>query len=208
MNKSFGVFLVFIFFLSSAVLAQNRFTKMADDAFADQMYNLALTRYQKAYSKVKNNKGEKDRISFRMAECYRFMDNMKKAMVAYKRLATGKYAKQEPKVILYYADALKYNGNYDDAIAQYKAYKEKVPNDPKADTGISTSLRAKEWMANPSKYQVTWEKKLNSKDDDFAPAYSDKTHQKPHFHLRPSRLHGKRDRQLDRPAFLRYLHGA
>ncbi len=177
MNKSLGVFLFFIFILSSAVVAQNKYTKAADDAFADQMYNMALSRYQKAYSKVKNNKGEKDRISFRMAECYRMMNNTKKAMVAYKRLATGKYAKQEPKVILYYADALKSNGNYDEAITQYQAYKEKVPADDKAEIGIESCKLAKEWMANPSKYQVTWEKKINSKDDDFAPAYSDKNHQ-------------------------------
>src|ERR1039457_2152335 len=177
MNKSLGVFLLFIFLLTSAVHAQNKFTKSADDAFADQMYNMALSRYQKAYSKVKNNKGEKDRISFRMAECYRYMDNMKKAMVAYKRLAMGKYAKQEPRVILYYADALKCNGLYDEAIVQYQAYKEAVPKDEKGDIGIESSKLAKEWIANPSKYQVTWEKKLNSKDDDFAPAYSDKNHQ-------------------------------
>ncbi len=176
MNKSPGILLLFFIFLSSAVLAQSKYSKSADDAFADQMYNLALTRYQKAYSKVKSNKGEKDRIAFRMAECYRLMNNTKKSEIAYKRLATGKYAKQDPKVILYYADALKCNGNYDEAIKQYQAYRERVPKDDLAEKGIETSKMAKEWMANPSKYQVKWEKKINSKDDDYAPAYSDKTH--------------------------------
>src|SRR5512136_2920019 len=107
MKKTPGFILIFFFLFSGAVIAQNKYSKAADDAFADQMYNLALTRYQKAYSKVKNNKGEKDRISLRMADCYRLMNNMKKAEIAYKRLANGKYAKEDPKVILYYADALK-----------------------------------------------------------------------------------------------------
>ena len=109
MNKVRGIFLLLLFFISSLIFAQNKYSKSADDAFTDQQYLTALTRYQKAYSKVKNNKVERDRISFRMAECYRMMNNMKKAEIAYKRLATGKYVKTDPKVLLYYADALKTN---------------------------------------------------------------------------------------------------
>jgi peptidoglycan-associated lipoprotein len=175
MNKSLGIFLIIFFLFSTASIAQNKYSKAADDAFVDQMYSLALTRYQKAYSKVKKNKAEKDRISLRIADCYRLMNNMKKAEIAYKRLALGKYSKDDPKVILYYADALKANGNYDDAITQYTSYQEKVPKDKRADEGIETCNMAKDWMKNPSKYDIKWEKKLNSKEDDFAPAYADKT---------------------------------
>lgn len=157
------------------VTAQNKFSRAADEAFSDQMYLLALQKYQKAYSKVKKNRGERDRISFRMAECYRMMNNTKKAEAAYKRLANNpKYTKDDPKAILLYADMLKINGNYDEAVKQYEAYKEKVPNDPKAAVGIETCALAKEWMANPSKYEVKWEKILNSKEDDFAPSYADR----------------------------------
>ncbi len=176
MNKVRGIFLLLLFFISSLLFAQNRYSKSADDAFTDQQYLTALTRYQKAYSKVKNNKVERDRISFRMAECYRMMNNMKKAEIAYKRLATGKYVKTDPKVLLYYADALKTNGNYKEAINQYKAYLEKVPNDTRAQRGVETCNQAMEWIKNPGKYEVKWEKKINGKDDDYAPAYADKTH--------------------------------
>jgi len=165
-----------IFFISCSLIAnaQNKFVRAADDAFSDQMFLLALQKYQKAYSKVKNNKAERERISFRMAECYRMMNNTKKSEVAYKRCITAKYYNKDPKVLLYYADALKMNGNYDEALIQYQAYKEKVPNDPKADLGIESCSLAKEWIANPSKYEVKWEKNLNSKEDDYAPAYADK----------------------------------
>lgn len=175
MNKTLGISLIFLLFFSTFTIAQNKYSKAADDAFTDQMYSLALTRYQKAYSKVKKNKAERDRISLRMADCYRMMNNTKKAEIAYKRLALGKYSKDDPKVILYYADALKANGNYDDAILQYTSYLEKVPGDKSADIGIETCNLAKEWMKNPSKYEIKWEKKLNSREDDFAPAYADKT---------------------------------
>ncbi len=176
MNKVRGIFLLLLFFISSLIFAQNKYSKSADDAFTDQQYLTALTRYQKAYSKVKNNKVERDRISFRMAECYRMMNNMKKAEIAYKRLATGKYVKTDPKVIIYYADALKTNGNYKEAINQYKLYLDKVPNDARAQRGVETSNLAMEWIKNPGKYEVKWEKKINGKDDDYAPAYADKTH--------------------------------
>jgi peptidoglycan-associated lipoprotein len=176
MNKVRGIFLLLLFFISALIFAQNRYTKMADDAFTDQQYLTALTRYQKAYSKVKNNKIERDRINFRIAECYRMMNSMKKAEIAYKRLATSKYVKTDPKILLYYADALKTNGNYTEAINQYKAYLEKVPKDARAQRGVETCEQAMEWIKNPSKYDVKWEKKINGRDDDYAPAYADKTH--------------------------------
>jgi peptidoglycan-associated lipoprotein len=176
MSKSSGILIFFLFLFSSAVLAQSKYSKMADNAFADQQYMIALERYQKAYSKVRKNKSERDRVSFRIAECYRMMNNMKKAEIAYKRLITTNYMKTEPKILIYYADALKTNGNYDEAINQYKAYLEKYPNDTRAEIGIESCTEAKEWIKNPSKYTVKWEKKINTKDDEFAPAYADKTH--------------------------------
>jgi len=169
------IYSAILLFFTLPVLAQNKATKAADDAFTDQLYFTALQKYQKASSKVKKNKAERDRITFRIAECYRMMNNTKKAETAYKRLLTNvKFIKDEPRVLLYYANALKANGNYDEAIRQYQAYKELAPKDPKGDQGVETCKLAKEWLANPSKYTVKWEKTLNSKDDDFAPAYADK----------------------------------
>ncbi|MEI7662233.1 MAG: tetratricopeptide repeat protein, partial [Bacteroidota bacterium] len=169
--------LLILLFLTGAQasFAQTKLTKAADDAYADQMFLPALLKYQKAYSKIKNNKGERDRISLRIAECYRMMNNTKKAEASYKRLINNaKYIKENPKILLYYADMLKVNGNYEEAIKQYTAYKEFAPKDTKADIGIETSTLAKEWIANPTKYGVKWEKMLNSKEDDYAAAYADK----------------------------------
>jgi peptidoglycan-associated lipoprotein len=86
----------------------------------------------------------------------------------------AKYVKDNPRILLSYADMLKANGNYDEAIKQYKAYKESGPADPRADLGIATCTLAKEWVENPTKYSVKWEKMLNTKEDDFAAAYADK----------------------------------
>ena len=108
------VFLAVIF-VSSGALAQNRYSRSADESFNDQQYFLAVKKYQKAYSKVKKNKEERERISFQMAECYRLMNNTKRAETGYKRLLTSKLITKQPKIYLYYADALKANGNYEEA---------------------------------------------------------------------------------------------
>jgi peptidoglycan-associated lipoprotein len=171
------VFLLILLFIASTAgsYAQNRFSKAADAAFSDQLYLTALQKYQKAYSRVKKNKAERERISLRIAECYRMMNNTKKAESSYKRLVINtKYIKENPRVLLAYADMLKVNGNYEEAIKQYKAYKDLVPKDLKADIGMETCKLAKEWMENPTKYDVKWEKLLNTKEDDFAAAYADK----------------------------------
>jgi len=160
--------------ISGEVTAQKKFSKAADLAFADQQYALALEKYQKAYSKVKKNRDERDRISFQMAECYRMMNNTKRAEVAYKRLTGDKYLKNNPKILLFYADALKTNGKYEDAIEQYTAYKELFPDDSVSQTGIESCNQAIEWIGNPSKYTVELQKKISGREDDFAPAYADK----------------------------------
>ncbi|TSA30250.1 MAG: hypothetical protein D4R67_00720 [Bacteroidetes bacterium] len=164
----------FLLVTTGEVTAQNKHTKAADDTFADQQYSLALERYQKAYSKVKKNREERDRISFQIAECYRLMNNTKRAEVSYKRLTGDRYLKKNPKILLYYADMLKANGKYEEAVEQYTAYKTEVPDDPAADAGISTSTMALEWMENPSKYGVELQKKICTREDDFAPAYADR----------------------------------
>jgi len=57
LNSRLSFLLVFLITASMAI-AQNKATKAADDAFADQLYLTALQKYQKASSKVKNNKAE------------------------------------------------------------------------------------------------------------------------------------------------------
>ena len=53
--------------LSSTAYGQKKRTQIADQAFLDEHYYVAIDRYKKAYSKVKNNKAEKSRIAFNIA---------------------------------------------------------------------------------------------------------------------------------------------
>jgi len=174
MNKLFSIILIsgFLFALPLAMNAQRNPAKSADEAFSKQQYSLAIDKYKKAYSKVKKNKEEKNRITAQLAECYRLTGNYKRAVASYKRLIKNEFDKRNPEIILHYANMLKITGNYEEAIVQYNSYAERVPEDVRGRKGAETTALIEQWIENPSKYEVTNIKKINSREADFAPSYT------------------------------------
>jgi peptidoglycan-associated lipoprotein len=173
-----------IFFLGLLVLlsfnqvsGQKRtFIRTADEAFEDERYAVAVEKYQKAYTKVKKNPVERDRISFRMAECYRKMGDMKRANLQYKRLIKNGYDSKEPIILLHYANAQKADDNLDEAKKYYELYDKKVPDDPRGKYGLEACQKMPNWLEYESKYQFQDVKGLNSRESDFAPTYSNEEH--------------------------------
>ncbi|MBK6966998.1 MAG: OmpA family protein [Bacteroidales bacterium] len=153
--------------------AQSRRIAAAEEAFSSFQYNLAATRYKKAFSKTKS-RPEKDRISFQMAECYRMMNSTKKAEANYRRIIKSDFARRNPIVYLYYADMLRFNEKYDIAKDYYTMYAENVPEDIRGANGVKSCQLAAEWIASPTKYSIANLKKVNSKSDDFSASYADK----------------------------------
>jgi peptidoglycan-associated lipoprotein len=174
MNKLFSIILVFgfIILIPNISLSQRNPAKSADEAFAKQQYSLAIDKYKKAYSRVKKDKDEKTRINAQLAECYRLTGNYKRAEAYYKRLIKAEYDKSNPEILLHFANMLKINGDYEEAIVQYNAYTERVPDDPRGKNGAEATALIEKWIENPSKYEVTNVKKINSREADFAPAYT------------------------------------
>ena len=160
--------LLFVF-MSGDLYAQRRnYAKNADLAFGRKQYIEAADRYKKAYRKTRRNKEERNRISFQMAECYRLIGLTKRAEPYYKRLLKTEYPNTHPEVYLYMAETYKMNEKFKDAIEMYEAYAQRVPGDPRGQLGVETTQQIQEWMENPSKYQLTALKKVNStKDSDF-----------------------------------------
>ncbi len=170
LNKYFLFFLMLL--LPMISLAQKKSPAHAADAlFEKQQYYAAIDKYRKSYIKIKNNREEKNRIIYRLADCYRFTENYRRAEIAYKRLVRYGWAKNHPEILLHLADMLKIDGKFDEAIEQYKAYEERVPDDPRGKLGAETAAKIQKWINNPSKYKVTDVRKLNSREADFAPAF-------------------------------------
>jgi peptidoglycan-associated lipoprotein len=169
------IFVLFAFNQASGQ-KQRSYIRSADDAFADERYSVAIEKYQKAYTKIKKNPSERDRISFQLAECYRKTGEIKRAEIQYKRLIKNGYDSKEPVILLYYANAQKSEGNLDEAKTYYELYEKKAPDDPRGKYGIQACDLIPKWTEYESKYEVADVKGLNSRQADFAPTYSSETY--------------------------------
>jgi peptidoglycan-associated lipoprotein len=148
--------------------------KKADTAFAMQQYSYAATLYQKAYSKIKKaNNIERNRISYQIAEAYRMSGQFKKAVPIYNRIITAKYFNIEPLCVLHLADIHRFNGNYEKAVDNFEIYLELVPDDKETIAKRDFCEKAKEYLSNPTKYEIVLQKKLSSRDNDYSPRYLD-----------------------------------
>ncbi len=152
--------------------AQKNWSLDADNAFKYYQYYEAVAMYKKAYSKLKKNKAEKARMVFQIAECYRLTNDTKSAETWYKKAVALKYPDQL--ATLYYADMLKVNEKYDEAIIQYNAYKDINTSDTRGAKGAESCTLAQQWKDNPTRYEVENMKQFNTKDMDYASTYYDK----------------------------------
>ncbi|MBR4391241.1 MAG: OmpA family protein [Bacteroidales bacterium] len=146
--------------------------KNADLAFGRKQYTEAADRYKKAYKRSKRNKSERARISFQMGECYRLIGLPKRAEPYYKRVIKTDFPSTHPEVYLYLAETCKSIEKYKEAVEYYESYIHMVPDDPRGQLGLETTNLIQEWIENPSRYEITEMKKINSKNSDFAATWT------------------------------------
>ncbi|HNQ61878.1 MAG TPA: OmpA family protein [Bacteroidia bacterium] len=164
--------IVSLFLLSSGSLSAQRTPLIqADLAFSKGDYYDAAILYKKAYTKEKN-KVKKAEIIYKVAESYRLVNDFRNQEVWYNKSIKAKY--KDPIAILQYADALKYNGKYDEAIVQYTNYLKEVPSDPRGQNGITSCEQAQKWQDKPTRYKVENVSPINTKYGDFGAFYSHK----------------------------------
>ena len=173
-RKIFFTLIITFVFSIQPILAQNKACKSADIAFERKQYNTAIERYKKAYKKNSKKKDQdtRDYITYQLAECYRLTEASKLAESHYKRLLKTEYPKNNPTIYLYYADALKRNKKYEDAIANYTIYNEMMPDDPRGIAALNDIENIQKWIETPTRYEVTRIKKLNSRATEFGVAWT------------------------------------
>lgn len=170
MNKSKLILTFFLSIILSFSL-QAQTIRDADYDFQHSRYQKALDGYQKGIKKIKKNPVEVRRVNFQIAECYRIMGNLKRAEQAYLRLEKRNYQKDNPMLLFQLGSLYQLRGEYDLALKYYEQYKKRVPDDARIDARIEGSKKAKYWNENPTRYEVENLKKLNSKQDDWAPRW-------------------------------------
>ena len=143
----------------------------ADNLFRDCQYEKSLEAYKKGIKKLSSNRVEIQRATFRIAECYRIMGDLKKAEQQYLRLEKKNYQKDNPIILYHLGNIYNLRGDYDQALAFYNKYKKRAADDARADTAIVGCQNAKMWLENATRYEVENLKKFNTRDDEWAPRW-------------------------------------
>ena len=165
MNKPIAFLLCFFLFFLSCKTA-----KLSDAVEKEERgeYFGAAEVYRKVYNKTSSKKTYlRGSIAFHMAECYRRTGNAQRAFSAYSN--SIRYQFPDSSSILHSAQMLHKLGRYSDAIKQYQAFLEIVPNNTLALNGITGCDSAVVWKKNPTKYIVKKMDKFNSRDGEFSP---------------------------------------
>lgn len=150
--------------------AQGRRSERAYDAYNAGEYFDAIDEFKNTYSKTKKaDKESRAEYIFMIAECYRLVNDPRNAETWYKLAVKSSYSRPEAQFWL--ASTLKKNGKYQQAIEEFRNYKQVAPADAKADQEIRACELALEWQRNPDAYVVEEIKELNSKEADFSPAF-------------------------------------
>ncbi len=160
-----------LFVFSFGAYSQKNYAKDANKAFDQKEYFNAIELYKKALSKTRN-KEEKARITFYIAECYRFTGDVKQQETWYTKTIKVRYS--DPVAILYLADAKRSMAKYDEAVIEYANYAKEVPSNTAGKDGMRSCELAQKWKDSPTRYKVENMAQINSKQSDFAPSYADK----------------------------------
>jgi len=188
-NSHFITLLIFLFLgaFSTQIRAQqeeenqddgspdlNRHIVAANNAYEHQQYSVAIEKYKKGYSKIDGRKYDlKGKISFRLAESYRKNGMFRRASIYYYRAVRFDYATKNPEVYLHYGQMLQMNEDYEDAIEAFNNYLEYKPDSEIAKKGIKSCQLTQKWKENPTGFTVDNPYRINSGENDFAPAYAD-----------------------------------
>jgi peptidoglycan-associated lipoprotein len=149
-------------------------TAKLSDAIAKEErgeYYDAAQVYRKVYAKTSPKKTYlRGSIAFHLAECSRESGNIQKALSAYSNAIRFQYP--DSSAVFYSAQILHKLGRYNDAIKQYNAFLDSVPEHILAKNGIIGCDSANFWKNNPSLYNVKKMDKFNSRAGEFSPIFT------------------------------------
>ncbi len=164
----FAVLLIFISPPDGS--AQKRKSERAYASFNAGEYFDAIDHFKDAYSKAKkSDRATRAELGYMIAECYRLTNDPRNAETWYKLAVKSSFSK--PEASYWLGATLKKNGKYQQAIEEFRKFKQVAPSDARADQEIRACELALEWQRNPEPYRVEEMKDLNSRKSDFSPAF-------------------------------------
>ena len=142
----------------------------ADRHFARGEYFEAAEKYRKVYRKTSPKKRDlRGEVAFRMGESYRLINNPIRANAAYANAV--RYNANYNTLHLQYARTLHKAAKYKEAAIQYEEFLKLFPDNAFALNGLEGTKLAAEWKASPTPYEI---KRMSlfetSKGGEFSPA--------------------------------------
>ena len=143
----------------------------ADKKFALGEYYRAAELYKNVYASVpRKKKALKAEVAFKMGNAYRAIEQNKKAEQAYKNATRG--GCRDSSLVYRYAETMRQNGKYSEALKLYADYARQDPNSQLAENGVlSCRLATTDWKT-PTRYEVTKAAAFNSRFSEFCPAFA------------------------------------
>ena len=166
-NRKLLIGLSILLMLSSCSI--NSRIQKADKKFELGEYYAAGEMYRSVYGQIptKKNKKQKAEVAFKMGNAYRLIENNKRAESAYKNAI--RHNCKDSLVHYYYAEVLKNNGKYKEALKQYQEFEKLSPENELALAGIASCDSALNAWKKKSRYEVSQLKKFNSRFSEFCP---------------------------------------
>lgn len=175
------IFFIAVSLFPVLLLAQNSLISKGDEYYNTFQYELAKDYYLKAIPML-NSQADKASVNYKLGVCFKNLGDTDKSEL-YFGVAVKNYVKGviKPDVLLFYADALRMNGKYEDAIEIYKQYIQVSPQDHRATSGIESCSLVPKWISRPTRYKVTNVSKFNSLSFDFSPTWGSKDYRTLYF---------------------------
>ena len=167
-----GLMLLFTaLFMATGAYAQKSIAQKADDLFDQYRFNDAAKEYAKAYEKIKNNKAEKNRVYYQLAECYRLMYDYPRAERIYKRLANEDYQNTERMLYFQLAEMCRFENKFDEADEYYDKYLQMEPGDSYAAKRKASLIYANQLYNNRTRHEISKMEDWCTDFNDWAPRF-------------------------------------
>jgi len=154
-------------------LGQKKFVDLGYRDFENKQYISAINNFNKALKKFDGDTATRNELVFKLAQCYRLINNPCKTETTLQQLIINKYAEEKPEIYLLCANAQVIQGKYAQALTLYDKFLEGAPDNQVALTGKETCLlSSKDTMGAPG-WTVKNLMEINSAYDDFAAIFGD-----------------------------------
>ncbi len=170
-KKGFLMLFAAMLMASGAYAQSKSLAAKADNLFDQNRFIEAVKEYEAAYEKIKDNKAEKNRVYFQIAECYRLTYNYPRAERIYKRLADEEYYKSERKLYFNLAEMCRFQEKFDEAEQYYQKYLEQEPKDSYAVKRKESLVYVNQLANNRTRHTIKKLSEWCTDYNDFAPRF-------------------------------------